>query len=103
MCWLGQPSSLRQLEASYTRDVVRLLVVVMMARGIAVSSFFVYLVFGHGRAVLWWMLRSGNTVSVALSGQSINDRDALDLEPTYLAEENANGDFAGKNLQPDAP
>ena len=74
----------------------------MMARGVARSSRLVYSVFWHGRAVLSGVLRSSNTVSVALSGQSINHRDALAFEHTHLAEETANGDFAVKILQLDA-
>ena len=85
-------TSLRQLEAS----LVRRLVVVMMARGIARSSRLVFSLFWHGRAVLSGVLRSNNAVSVALNGQSINHRDA------HLAEETANGDFAENILQLDA-
>ena len=68
----------------------------MMVQGIAGSSHLVYSLSWHGRAVLSGVLRSGNAVSVALSSQFINDRDALAFKPTHLAEESANGDFAEK-------
>ena len=68
----------------------------MMARGVAGSSQLVYSFSWHGRAVLLGVLRSGNAVAVALSSQSINDCDALAFKATYLAEENANGDFVEK-------
>ena len=100
--WLSNHSSLRDLEASYTRNLVRLLVVVMMARGIAGSLHLVCSLSWHGRAVLSGALRSGNAVSVALSSQSINDRNALAFEPTHLAEETAKRDFGVKTLQPNA-
>ncbi len=87
---------------SVNHSSLRLLVVVMMARGIAGSSHLVYSLSWHGRGVLSGVLRSGNAVSVALSSQSINNRDALAFEPTHLAEETTNGDFAEKTLQPNA-
>ena len=67
-CWITirggsvNHSSLRQLEASYTRDLIRLLAVVMMAQGIAGSSHLVYSLSWHGRAVLSGVLLS-NTQS----------------------------------------